>query len=64
MEHGGRMRDNRHELKHRKFRLSIRKTLLHMRTLEQKHRLPRETAQFPSLDVFRIQLDKAVRNLV
>lgn len=56
--------DNRYELKYEKFTLSIRKTVFHMRTLEQKHRLPRETAQFPSLDVFRIQLDKAPRNLV
>lgn len=64
MEHGGRMKDNKHELKHKKFRLSIRKTVFHVRVLEQKHRLLRETDQFPSLDVFRMQLDKALRNLV
>lgn len=64
MQHGGRMRDKRHELKYAKFSLSIRKIVFHMRTLEQKHRLPRDTAKFPSLDVFRTQLEKALRNLV
>lgn len=57
------MRENRHELKHGKFTLSVRKTVLHIRTL-QKCRLIRKNTQFPSLDVFKIQLDKVLRNLV
>lgn len=32
MEQGWRMRENRHELKHGKFRLSVRKTVLRIRT--------------------------------
>jgi len=33
------MRDNRHKLKHEKFRLSTRKTIFHTRTLEQNSQI-------------------------
>lgn len=32
MEQGWRKRENRHELKHGNFRLSVRKTVLHIKT--------------------------------
>ena len=51
--HGGRIRDSRHILLQETSKLSIRKTILPMMTLQQWSRLPRKAVKFPSLEVFR-----------
>lgn len=55
------MRDNRHELKQQRFRQDIR-NIFSPSTSRQVHRLPRETVQSPSLEVFKTQLGKALHS--
>jgi len=53
-----------YKLKHRKFHLSIRKTLYYKTLVEDRHRLPRGGALSLSLDVIKTQLGMALGNLL
>ncbi|KGL78172.1 hypothetical protein N309_02626, partial [Tinamus guttatus] len=48
---------NGYKLKHRKFHLHIRKNFLTVRVTEPWNRLPRESVESPSLEIFRTRLD-------
>jgi len=52
------------KLKEGRFRLGIRKTFFTMRVMRHWHRLPREVVDAPSLEVFKVRLDRALSNLV
>ena len=59
-----RTRDNSFKLKEGRFRLEIRKKFFYNEggeTLE--NRLPREVVDAPSLEMFRVRLDRAFSNL-
>jgi len=53
-----RTRGNMHKLKHRKFRLKMRKNFFPLRVTEPWTRLPREVVESPSLEIFKTHLDK------
>jgi len=55
---------NRHKLKHRKFRLNTRKNFFPLRVTEHWHRLPREVAESPSLEIIKTHLDKVLCSLL
>jgi len=57
-------RGNRHKLKHRKFRLNMRKNFFTLRVTEHWHRLPREAVESPSLEIFKTRLDKVLCSLL
>ncbi|KFQ28167.1 hypothetical protein N332_09414, partial [Mesitornis unicolor] len=47
-----------------RFRLDIRRKFFTMRVIRHWHRLPRETVDAPSLEVFKAWLDRALSSLV
>ena len=61
---GDRTRGNRHNLKHRKLHLNIMKNFFTMRVTEHWKRLPRETVESPSLEIFKSHLDTILGNML
>jgi len=55
---------NGHKLKHRKFRLNMRKNFCTLRVTEPWHRLPGEVVESPSLEIFKTRLDKVLCSLL
>ena len=59
-----RTRGNGFKLKESRFRQDIRKKFFTMRVVKHWHRLPREVVNAPSLETFKVRLDRALSNLM
>jgi len=60
----GRTRGNGFKLKEGRFRLDIRRTFFTMRVVKHWHRLPREVIDAPSLETFKVGLDRALSKVI
>jgi len=59
-----RISGNGHKLKHRKFRLNMRKNFFTLRVTEHWNRLPRGVVVSPSLEIFKTHLDAVLCSLL
>jgi len=59
-----RTRDNGHKMKHRKFRLNMRKNCFPLKVTEHWIRLPREVVESPSLEILKTRLHAVLCNLL
>jgi len=55
---------NGHKLKHRKFRLKMRKNFFPLRVTEHWSRLPREVVDSSSLEILKTGLEKVLCSLL
>jgi len=51
-------------MKHRKFRLNMRKNFFPLRVTEPWNRLPRGVVDSPSLEIFKTRMDKVLCSLL
>jgi len=59
-----RTRCNGFKLRKGRFRLDVRRKLFTRRVLKHWHRLPREVTDTPSLETFKVRLDRALSHLI